>query len=460
MASLEKRDDGWRVRWRDPDGTPRSRQCPTKGAAQKLKAEVEECCALGRRWEPRDAREVPDLRRLLRDYAEECARVLKPNTAIRYARALDLFLRYLDRVHGKTAALPPSLLTRRLLADWYADLQHGGLHGRDRSAATRRKLVEVVQLAWAWLYDDAEHGPLFSAPRKLRMAREPARPTVAPTWAEMDACIGVLNGWHQRLAIVLRFTGLRCQQAMGLRWTDLDLDRARLTIRGELGKSRQEQRGRIVPISAHLVAIFRTWERTDEWLISSNRQRGGERERMARARDLERGWERSGVRREAWDGRPHHAFRKGFVSELKRAGADADAVEFLVGHSLGLRGVYIDPEALPLTAAINHIPVLKPAPAPTFEGGADLYDTQAPVRDIFLSQKHERGAGNPRAPRSQPVCPRCALEAHPPRGARPGSRPVKQAEQLEGRKNGGGGGSRTHAWREVFATYLVSTQAP
>lgn len=139
MASLEKRDDGWRVRWRDPDGTPRSRQCPTKGAAQKLKAEVEECCALGRRWEPRDAREVPDLRRLLRDYAEECARVLKPNTAIRYARALDLFLRYLDRVHGKTAALPPSLLTRRLLADWYADLQHGGLHGRDRSDATRRK---------------------------------------------------------------------------------------------------------------------------------------------------------------------------------------------------------------------------------------------------------------------------------------------------------------------------------
>ena len=55
MASLHRREDGWRVRWRDPDGSPRSRQCPTKGTAQKLKTEVEEHGALGRRWEPRDA---------------------------------------------------------------------------------------------------------------------------------------------------------------------------------------------------------------------------------------------------------------------------------------------------------------------------------------------------------------------------------------------------------------------
>ncbi len=435
MASLHKRDDGWRVRWRDPDGTPRSRQCPTKATAQKLKAEVEEHGALGKRWEPHDAREVPDLRGLLKDYAEECARVLKPNTAIRYARALDLFLRYLEKVHGKSALFPPSLMSRRLLADWYADLKHGGLHGRDRTDATRRKLVEVIQLAWAWLFDDEEHGPLFAPPRKLRMAREPARPTVAPTWEEMDTCIHALRGWQHRLAIVLRFTGLRCQQGMGLRWSDLDLDRARLTLRGELGKSRQEQRGRIVPLSAHLVAILRTWEHTDEWLITSKRQRGADRERMARARDLERAWERSGVRKEAWDGRPHHAFRKGFVSGLKRAGADADAVEFLVGHSLGLRGVYIDPEALPLTTAINHIPALHPAPAPRFEGCADLYATHGPVRDIFLSQRHERGAEHPRSPRQNTVCPSSV-----PRETRVREN-VLYLDTF--RKNGGGGGSRT-----------------
>jgi hypothetical protein len=60
---------------------------------------------------------------------------------------------------------------------------------------------------------------------------------------------------------------------------------------------------------------------------------------------------------QAW-GQPHHCFRNGFVSELKRSRADSDAVEFLVGHSLGLRGVYTDPSALPVQEAIGLVPRL------------------------------------------------------------------------------------------------------
>lgn len=77
--------------------------------------------------------------------------------------------------------LPPSILTRKLLADFHADVAHNGLHGRDRSHATRRKIVKVVQLAWAWLYDNHESGAEIPPPRKLRMKREPAAMTVAPT---------------------------------------------------------------------------------------------------------------------------------------------------------------------------------------------------------------------------------------------------------------------------------------
>lgn len=440
MASIDKRNGEWRVRWRDPDGQARSRQCPTKAAATALVREVEAAVALGRRWQPRDARAEADLRTLLKDYAEECARVLRPGTAVRYALGLDLWLRYLEKVHGKGKPLPPSVLTRRMLADWYGDLKHGGLHGHGRSDATRRKIVEVGQLAWKWLYDNDETGAEIPPPRTLRMPREPAKLTVAPTWAEMDTVIGVLRGWHQRLAIVLRFTGLRCQQAMGLRWRDLDLDRGRLTIRGELGKSRQEQRGRIMPVSPFLLALLKTWEHADEWIVTSNRCKdwtpqasrspgapiigapgaasagpdaarprspsakdGRERERMARARDVERGWERSGVRKEAWEGRPHHAFRKGFVSELKRGGADADAVEFLVGHSLGLRGVYIDPDALPLAAAVERIPALGVQAAgeqARFDGAL----AEGPLRLITLDDD-ERDPEFPPRPRRDPLCP-------------------------------------------------------
>lgn len=46
------------------------------------------------------------------------------------------------------------------------------------------------------------------------------------------------------------------------------------------------------------------------------------------------------------------------MSELRRAGADPDVVEVLVGHSLGLRGVYTDPDALPMREAVGLIPPL------------------------------------------------------------------------------------------------------
>jgi len=294
---------------------------------------------------------------MLRAYAVECARVLKPATAERYARALDLFLRFLRRRHGDHAVLPGNILTRRLLGDFYDDLATGGLHGRPRSPATQRKITEVVQLAWAWLYDDDDFGPHVPPPRKLRMAREPGAPAVAPTWAEMDACVDALRSWHRDVAFVMRCTGLRVQQVIGLRWDDLDARRGLLTIRGELGKSKQEQRGRRIPLAPLLLEELATWERgPDGFIITSPRHRGGDRERMARAAHTKKGWQRAGVREEVWKKRPNHAFRKGFISELKRLGADADAVEYLVGHSLGLRGVYLDPSALPLRDTVALVP--------------------------------------------------------------------------------------------------------
>lgn len=135
-----------------------------------------------------------------------------------------------------------------------------------------------------------------------------------------------------------------------------DLDRATMRVRPELGKSTQERTGRTVPISQRLVAILAGWGRREGYVVESTRT--GARERVARDRDMALAWARAGVRTEAWAGRPHHAFRKGFVSGLKREGADSDAVEMLIGHSLGLRGVYTDPDAIPMRAAVALAPPL------------------------------------------------------------------------------------------------------
>jgi hypothetical protein len=192
----------------------------------------------------------------------------------------------------------------------------------------------------------------------------------------MDACIAAAIGPQRRVAIVMRYTGLRVGQVMRLRWDDVDLEASTLRIRPELGKSRAESVGRTVPISAHLVREMAGWGLREGWLIPSFRQ-PGPRERTFRARDLGRAWERAGVRAEVWQGRPDHAFRKGFRSELRRAGGDSEAVEYLLGHRLGRgeEGTYTDPDALPLRATVDLIPDLS---APVLGSGAvDIRWTRA-----------------------------------------------------------------------------------
>lgn len=358
MASIAKRGDGYRVRWLEPDGRPRSRQCPDKTTALRLKLDVERTVAEGRRWEPRDARPEPDIEELLTAYIRDRVRVLAPGTAERYARSLEIFIRWLRERYGNRERLSPRVLTQRLLRDFYEYLAGDGRHGRARVDSTRRKITEVVQLAWAWGHNDDEWSQSVPPAKTIEMKPRLQAITVAPIWAEMDAVISSFpeGSWHRQLATVLRFTGLRVHQAMMLLWSDVDLDHGTLHVRPEIGKSRQEKRGRIIPLSSHLVAELRTWGAKEGFLISTNRR--GQRERQARPRDFERGWARAGVRKDVWEGRPHHSFRKGFVSGLRHLGADSDAVEFLVGHSLGLKGVYTDPRALPLQSAVALVPPL------------------------------------------------------------------------------------------------------
>ena len=360
MASIDKRKHGYRVRWRDPDGQPHCRSCPDNATARKLKLEVERCVAEGRRWEPRDVHEVPALEEMLKAYLRDYARRHEAGSALQMAQAFDVFLRWLRSRQGqRQCQLQPGLLSKVLLSEWYDSLATGGLSGRGRGLSTRKRLVQRLEAAWAWAADEDEYAEFVPRPRKLQMPSGATDPTVAPTWEEMDRCIAAADGWFKRLAIVLRYTGLRVQQAMRLQWSDVDLDRGILVIRGELGKTRQEKGGRVVPLSPHLIQELAGWGRREGWLVPSHRT--GKHQRVARQRDMRRAWQRAKVREIVWNRHSHHSFRKGFISGLKRLGADDEAVEFLVGHSLGLRGVYTDPDALPLREAVNKVPPIGPS---------------------------------------------------------------------------------------------------
>jgi integrase len=133
------------------------------------------------------------------------------------------------------------------------------------------------------------------------------------------------------------------------------MDEGTLTLRKDIIKTGP---GRVIPLSPHLLDELATWGSREGYVILSGRRRGP-RERQARPRDLDRAWKRAGVRAAVWEGRPFHAFRKGFKSGLLALGVSADAVDFLQGHSLGSgssRGRYIDGALLGLRHAVERIP--------------------------------------------------------------------------------------------------------
>ena len=358
MAHIEKWKTGYRVRWRDPDRQYRSRTAPNLETARKLKRLVEEAVAQGVKWQPGGSGEGIDLEEILRDYIRECVRMFRPATVRRYATCLEMFRMWMS---ATKKGMTPSTLSKALMADFYAHLVKTGRHGRTRTPGSAQKIVAAVELFWRWAYEQEDYGETIPRPRRLPFARQPRTPTIAPTWEEMDRCVAACSGWHRQLAILLRFTGLRVQQVMLLKWSDFDLAAETLLIRGELGKTLQERSGRIIPVSQYLVdelkAMTPPRERTG-FIVECGRKADGPRAREARARDMARAWKRAGVREEVWKQRPHHAFRKGFRSGLKRLGADDMAVEFLLGHSLGIAGVYTDPDSMPLRDAVNLIPPL------------------------------------------------------------------------------------------------------
>lgn len=395
MSSRRKCRGKWQVRWRDPDGVERSRLCPTVATAKELQAEVDAEAALGRRWEPRGLRSQLGLRGEMTAFIADKGRVLQPGTVERYARALEMFTRMLGDL--RTERISASGMSRDLLKEFWAWLRSPstGLHGKQRSEDTARKNVEVIQIFWQWAFNDDATGRVPPL-KDLEMPRGPQMTVVAPTWAEMDACIHAClgpdvtgrsradNQTLYRLAMLLRFTGVRAQQAAMLRWESVDLLRG--TIHITTGKSAQEKRGRIIPASPHLLREMATWGDRQGFVVPMQRSSGAGRERTARPRDMERAWERaaleSGVRPGVFKGRPHHAFRKGFVSGLKRAGADSDATEYLVGHSLGLKGIYTDAESLPLVAAVAHVPPLTPASVTTSNSEFPTPNDEVPHADV------------------------------------------------------------------------------
>jgi integrase len=351
VASVHERGGKWVVKWRVGGRGSRQRSLTraTERAAHALAEEIERALERDGVYEPARRVGPAPMSQVLDEYIADCARRLQPGTVHKIAISLRVFREWLGPGVGVDA------WSFRTLSDFQVHLSGNGRHGRPRAHNTVVKCFEHVETAWKWAWKRGTRGDYVGVPPpdSLELRAQPEDHKQAPTFTQMDDVIEVSEGWQRDLYVVLRCTGLRVQQAMGLRWDDFQLDRepAVLHLRGELGKSDQERRGRYIPISPVLVSEFAGWGRREGWLLECGRSG-----RVARARDAGRAWARAGIPAEVWERCPHHAFRAGFQSGLKRLKADDEAVRFLVGHSIGVRAHYLDPAALPLVEAVGLLP--------------------------------------------------------------------------------------------------------
>lgn len=379
MASIDRRGDGWRVRWRErigttPEGEPiwrsRSRQCPTRRAADQVRREVEEASSLGRVWTPQAEQEVIDLRDGYARYLEHMVRAGRSRSTFDgVGSALDVLWEVLGAREGRP--LPATLLNREVLGQvWQAVLD------RKCAPSTATRRTRQVEIWWAWMFD----AELAGVPPPRRLADLPTQEPVeapAPTWSEADAairsCLELEGGWGyaSRVAWLSRCTGLRASTCLGLQWDWLDLRRGELHVPPNApgAKTRSERRGWTAPLAPALVEVLATWSR-DRAAVTAWTHAELITARTSSHRRHVRAWERAVSRGEArqavWapsgrNRRPSHAWRAGWKAGLARVGIAFEVRQALVGGSRGTDVRYVDGASLPLRQAVAQVPPMQPA---------------------------------------------------------------------------------------------------
>jgi len=196
------------------------------------------------------------LRQFLESWLETAARpALRANTVESYEDVLKLYV-FPDLGDYRLDRLTPLLLQR-----WLGELSARGLGART-VRYTYSVLAAALKQAQRWRLLAASPCAAVELPRRVRREMNALSPSEARAF--LAAAAGTR---HEALFALLLAGGLRPSEALGLLWSDLDLQRGVVTVqrslvqtrggRWELAECKTERSRRTVPVPPAVVAALR-----------------------------------------------------------------------------------------------------------------------------------------------------------------------------------------------------------
>jgi len=206
------------------------------------------------------------------------------------------------------------------------------------------KLARVDPLARVRFLDEAEEARLRAA-LETREARLRERRASANAWREarsralLEPLAGRFADHLAPMVLVTLNTGLRRGELLALRWTDVDLERALLTVQASSSKS---GRRRDVPLNEEALEVLCAWreQQSGEGYVFPGRS-GAQRTSIRKA------WQAL-LEEARIEGFTWHDLRHHFASSLVMAGVPLNTVRDLLGHAdmtATLRYAHLAPEA-------------------------------------------------------------------------------------------------------------------
>lgn len=197
----------------------------------------------------------------------------------------------------------------------------------------------------------------------------------APVWM---ATTRAWSGHRDRtLFTLLYYTGWRISEAMSLRWADVDLDQARVTLRDTKTHHTFE-----LPLARQSVEALKPLERDTEWVFPAVSKSGDVVHMVQPGKAIVRHAAECGV---DWSA---HDLRRGFISVGESIGVPTSAVRRLTGHVVNQRDAhdgYIDFDADDLAPHAQRI-------ADALEGLANGTKGAVVMLPSRPSSAHEYGA--------------------------------------------------------------------